>query len=44
MFLSEGGREAVEELRQRTSLPLVQELATKVLTITEQNKKARVDD
>ena len=43
MFLSEGGPQAVEDLRRRAGLPLIQELATKVLTITEQNKKARID-
>ena len=43
MFLSEGGPQAVEELRNRAELPLVRELASKVLTITEQNKKARMD-
>ena len=43
MFQSEGGPEAVQDLRRRTKLPLVGELATKVLSISEQNKKARTE-
>ena len=46
MFQSEGGPEAVQELRRRTKMPMIRELATKVLAISEQNmyKKARLDN
>ena len=37
MFHNDGGVEAVQELRSRAKIPIIHELATKVLSVSEQN-------